>query len=321
MSVAAPQTTPTRDRAQIPERYKWNLADLFASEDAWRQAKDELVAEIPSVDAFQGQLATSARTLRDALDLVFDLQRRLAKIYVYASMRSDEDTRESKPLGMRQEIEQVATELGGRAAWLEPEILAMDPATVEKFLAEESGLAIYRHYLDDILRRQAHTGTAGEERLLAEASRIAAVPENLHGLLVDADLPRPEVTLSDGRTVTLDGATFALYRAVENRADRRAVFAAYFGVLHDYRRTLGAALYGAVQRDLFYARARKYGSALESALDTDQIPVAVYHGLVDNVGANLATFHRYLDLRSRILGVEQLHYYDLYAPLLLGDEA
>jgi len=192
----------------------------------------------------------------------------------------------------------------------------MERALVERFVAEEPGLAVYRHGLDDLLRRQAHTGTEGEERILADAGLMSDGPSAIHELLVDADLPRPEVTLSTGETVALDPSSFARHRASPVRGDRRKVFSAYFGRLHDFRRTFGATLDANVKRDVFNARARKYGSALEAALDADAIPTSVYESLIAQVDANLGTFHRYLKLRQRILGVETLRYSDLYAPLL-----
>jgi len=316
MTVASAETTRTPARDQIEERFKWDLTALYPSDDDWRKDKRNLAGEIPGLDAHRGRLGDSAAALLAALDGAYGLRRRLGRLVSYASMRSDEDTRDSAARAMRQEIIQLANDLAARAAFLEPEILALERATVERFLDEEPRLAVYRHPLDDILRRQAHTGTAGEEKIIADAGRLATAPGDIHELLVDADLPHPEVTLSDGRRVALDGSSFHLYRALPDRDDRKSVFAAYFGNLHAYRRTLGATLYAAVERDLFYARARRYGSALESALDTAAIPVAVYHSLIDHVGENLATFHRYLGLRRRILEVDELHYYDLYAPLL-----
>jgi len=310
----APEAPP--ERAAVAAELRWDLGELCADDDAWRGAKAALVAAIPGVDRFRGSLGESAGALRAALDAIFGLQRDFGRLFSYASMRADEDTRVGATLAMRQELQQVASDFAARVAWLEPEILELERSSVEAFLGAEPGLAIYRHYLDDLLRRQAHTLSAGEEKILADAGLTAGGPESIHGLLIDAELPRPEVTLADGTVARLDVATFSRYRAVANRDDRQRVFRAYFGQLHDFRRTLGATLYANVQRDLFVARARRYGSALECALDANAIPVAVYEGLVENVGAQLATFHRYLDLRRRILGVDQLGYHDLYAPLL-----
>ena len=319
MTLAAPRpdraTTPP-ERHELPPARTWSLSDLYPSDDAWRTAKAALVAALPEAEHGRGTLADSPQALRAALDALMALHRELLRLHSYASMRSDEDLRLSAPLAMKQEIALVSNDLAARSAWLEPEILAMAGSTVAAHVAAEPGLAVYRHYLDDLLRRQAHTGSAEAERILADAGLMADGPVAIHELLVDADLPRPEVTLSTGETVALDPSSFARWRGVPDRDDRRRVFEAYFGRLHEFRRTLGAALDANVKRDVFFARARRYGSALERALDGFAIPVTVYEGLVAQANAHLGTFHRYLELRRRILGVEQLHAHDLYAALL-----
>jgi len=305
-----------RDRGEIPDKYKWNLADIYPTDQAWREAKEALVAELPKLSVYQGTLGESAETLRGALDQLYTLDKELTRLYVYASMRSDLDTRVSEYQGMKQEIAQVASSFSAEIAFVEPEILKLDKATIAAFLETDPGLQVYEHYLDDILRRQAHTGTEGEERIIADASLISRGAREVFGVFSNADFPYPSVTLSDGETVRLDQAGFARFRAVANREDRSKVFAAFFGAIGEYRATIGAALSANVQKDLFYMKARKYGSTLESALDANNIPVAVYHNLVDGVSENLATFHRYLKLRKRMLGLDELHYYDLYAPLV-----
>jgi oligoendopeptidase F len=313
-TTAQVQASP--ERAALPAARTWNLADLYPSDDAWRAAKAAFAARMPELERGRGTLASSPVALAAALDALFGLHRELVRLHSYASMRSDEDLRASAPLAMKQEIALVANELASRSSWLEPEIVAMERATVATFLAAEPALAVYRHYLDDLLRRQAHTGSAEEERILAAAGLMADGPAAIHELLVDAELPRPSLTLSTGETVALDPAGFARWRGVAHRGDRERVFAAWFGALHEFRRTLGAALDSNVKRDVFFARARRYGSALERALDGDAIPVAVYEGLVEQANAHLPTFHRYLALRRRILGVDALAYHDLYAALL-----
>ncbi|RPH38002.1 oligoendopeptidase F family protein, partial [bacterium] len=160
------------------------------------------------------------------------------------------------------------------------------------------------------------TGTEGEEKIIADAGLMADAPDNIFGVFSNAEFPFPEVTLADGKTVKLDKAAFALYRAVPNRGDREKVFAAYFGKLNQFRRTFGTQLYAEIKKDMFYMASRNYESCLASALDNNNIPVQVYHSLVDGVNANLATFYRYLNLRKRMLGVDTLHYYDLYAPVV-----
>ena len=307
-----------RDRSKIPEQYQWNLADIYPTDEAWKKAKEQLVAEISSLQQYRGTLNQDAERLLGCLDVVNRFAKEYARLNSYARMHSDEDTRDSKYLAMDQEIRQIGATLGAAEAFVEPEILKLDRATVESFLKKETKLEVYRHYLDDILRRQAHTGTEGEEKIIADASLMADSAHSIFGIFSNAEFPYPEVALTDGKKVKLDQAAFSLHRAVPNREERKQVFAAFFGALHEYRRTFGVQLYANLKKDMFYMKARKYPSCLQSALDANNIPVQVYYSLVDNVNANLSTFHRYLKLRKRMLAVDELHYYDLYAPLVSG---
>jgi oligoendopeptidase F len=314
-----------RDRNKTPDQYKWNLADIYSSDASWKEAKQRLTESnpaaernitIPALKKYKETLGSSAQQLLACLDLVTELNKEFARLYSYASMSLDQDTKVQSYLGMQQEMSQLGAAFSAQAAFIEPEILKIDPAKVQGFIKSEKKLEIYRHYLDDILRRRAHTGTEGEEKIIADAGLMADAASSIHGIFSNADFPYPEVTLSDGKTVKLDAAGFALQRASINREDRKNVFAAFMNKLNDYRRTYGTQLNAQVKKDLFYKNARNYPSCLESSLDANNVPVQVYNSLIENVNKNLNTFHRYLKLRQRILGVDQLHYYDLYAPLL-----
>jgi oligoendopeptidase F len=314
LSIAV--TAQERDRAKIADKYKWDLSQIYPSDAAWRAAKDKLSGELPSVRAFKGQLGTSAAKLADALDTSSRLSKELSRLFVYASMMSDQDTRVSTYQGMQQEMIQVATTFGAETSYMEPEILKIDKAKIDGFVASEPRLKVYRLYLDDIQRRRAHTLSDGEERLLASSGIVTSQPSNIYGILSDADFPYPTVTLSDGKTLKLDSATFSAARANPNRADRDKVMAAFFNALGAFRGTFGATMNGQVQGDVFVAKARKYDSALQAALDGPNIPTSVYMHLIDGVNKNLPAFHRYLALRKKMLGLPDLHYYDLYAPLV-----
>jgi oligoendopeptidase F len=305
-----------RDRSKVPDQYKWNLTDLYPSDEAWRAAKEKLVAELPRIREFKGTLTTAPQRLADALEFTSRLSKELARLYSYASMAADQDTRDSKYQAMRQEMVQVGASFGAETSFFEPEILKAGRATIDKFLAAEPRLTIYRVYLDDILRRAPHTLSEPEERLLASSAVIGSTPSTVYGVFSDADFPYPSVTLSDGKTVRVDSAGFNVYRMLPNRDDRQKVMSAFFTALGTYRGTFGATMNGQVQSDVFYGRARNYQSALEASLDAANIPTSVYTRLIDGVNRNLPTFHRYLKLRQRMMGVSELHYYDLYAPLV-----
>jgi oligoendopeptidase F len=305
-----------RDRARIPDKYKWNLADLYPTEAAWRAEKDRFAADVAQLKPFQGRLASSAAVLADALDKMFTLARTLGRLGTYATLSADQDTRDSAHQGMKQEIAQLASAFGAQEAFIEPEILKAGKAAVDRFVASEPRLKVYRFYLDDIARRRAHTLSEGEEGLLAASGPVVQASSNVYNILANADFPYPTVGLSDGRSVKLDQAAFAALRALPVRADREKVMTAFFNALGAFSRTFGTTMDGEVQKVRFIANARKYGSALEASLDGANIPTSVYMRLVDGVNRQLPTFHRYLKLRQRILKVDQLHYYDLYAPLV-----
>jgi oligoendopeptidase F len=305
-----------RDRSKVPDRYKWNLADLYPNDAAWRAAKDKLANDLPQLRQYKGKLTSSAATLAAALEKQTAFDKELSRLYVYASLLADQDTRASGPQGMRQEMTQLAATFGAESAYIEPEILKANKATLEKYMASEPRLKVYEFYLHDVIRRAAHTLSDAEEKLLADAGPVASSASNIFNILQNADFPYPSVTLSDGRTVKVDQAGYTDLRALPNRADREKVMAAFFKSLGSFSRTFGTTMDGEVQKVLFTAKARKYQTALEAMLDTPNIPTSVYTRLIDGVNRNLPAFHRYLKLRKQMMGLDQLHYYDLYAPLV-----
>jgi oligoendopeptidase F len=316
LTLALPAGAQERDRAKIPDQYKWDLTPLYQSEEAWRAAKDKLAAEIPKLADFKGTLGTSAGRLADALEFGSRINQELSRLYTYVSLLSDQDTRVARNQGFVQEMVQLAARAGEAGAYLEPEILKIDKATLDRFIAEEPRLTVFAFYLQDIQRRRAHTLSDAEERLLASSSVIASAPQTIYGIFSDADFPYPSVTLSDGKSVKLDSSSFNLYRALPNRDDRQKVMSTFFGELGKFHGTFGSTLNGQVQADAFYAGARRYANSLEASLDAANLPTAVYTQLVDGVNQGLPTFQRYLQLRRKMMKLPELHYYDLYAPLV-----
>ncbi len=305
-----------RERAQISDRYKWNLADIYPSTEAWRAAKDRIPKELPKIGQFRGKLGASASTLADALDTLYALDKELSRAFVYVGMLADQDTRESAPQGMREEMVQVGAAFAAEASYIEPEILKIPKATLDKFIAAEPRLKVYGFYLEDIIRRAPHTLSDAEEKILAAAGPLAASPSNIYNILSNADFPYPTVTLSDGKPAKLDAAAFSTLRGVPDRNDRQKVMSSFFQSLGGFSRTFGTTMNSEVQKVLFYSKARKYPSTLEMVLDGPNIPVSVYTRLIEGVNRALPSFHRYLKLRKRMMGLDELHYYDLYAPLV-----
>ncbi len=304
----------TRGRTEISPQHTWKLEDLYPSDQAWDDAKEKTVSKFDGVLSFKGKLGDSTSELLGCLELDSNISKELVHLHSYAAMKSDEDTRNSKYLALKQQIEQIIADYRAKASFIEPEITRMDTAKIDQFITQEPGLRIYEMYLKNIQRLKAHKLFEKEEKLLAEVSLLADSPHSIFSVFSNAELPFPQVTLSDGAIATLNQAGYAHYRASPNRDDREKVFQAFWTMFDNFKLTFGAQLDANIKRDIFYARARKYSSCLESAMAPDNIPKEVYLALIENVNRNLPTFHRYLDLKKRMLGVESLKYSDLYAP-------
>ena len=308
----------TRERSEVSAKYKWKLEDLYASDQAWNKAKQELVAQFDEVTNYQGKLAGSASELLACLEFDSRVSKEFGRLYSYASMKSDEDTRSSESLAMKQEMQQLSTDYNSKAAFITPEIARMDKDQIDTFIKKERGLKIYKMTLYDIQRKKAHTLSEKEEKILAEAGLLADGPSSIYGIFSNAELPYPEITLSDGTTAKLTKAGYSRHRASPNREDREAVFQAFWETFTRFKGTFGTQLYANVKKDMFYTRTRGYESSLHSALDENNIPTEVYMALIENVTNNLDSFHRSLKLKKRMLGVETLKYSDLYAPVVKG---
>ena len=308
----------TRERAEVSAKYKWKLEDLYASDEAWNKAKQELAAQFDEVTGYQGKLASSASELLACLEFNSRVSKEFGRLYSYAHMKSDEDTRNSNYLAMEQEMQQLSTDYSSKAAFITPEIAEMDKDKIDKFIEQKRGLKIYKMALYDIQRMKAHTLSEKEEKILAEASLLASGPSTIYGVFSNAELPYPEIELNDGTMAKLTKAGYARHRASTNRKDREAVFQAFWETFTKFKGTFGTQLYANVKKDMFYARTRGYESSLRSALDSDNIPTEVYMALIENVTNNLDSFHRYLNLKKRMLGVETLKYSDVYAPVVKG---
>jgi oligoendopeptidase F len=304
------------ERANVPEKLKWNTADLFASEDAWYQAKDAVAARVPKLADFQGRLGESADVFYTALSSMIAVDQDLTKLRVYSGMRGDEDTRLAKPMEMNQVIDQLAVQFSSTTAYVQPEILALGAERVNGFIAADPRLAPYQPYLDEILRYAPHTLSAPEEKVASQAEIMADNAGRAYRTFKDADLPYPEITLSTGEKVRLDAQAYTRYRASTNRADRDQVFQAFFSSFKGFERTLGTTLDGEVKAHLFNKDVHKYGSCLEASLFNSNVPVSVYRQLISDVHTNLPTLHRYLRLRQRMMSVDTLRYEDLYAPII-----
>jgi oligoendopeptidase F len=310
-----------KDRSEVPEKYTWDLKDLYPSVAAWKEAKGKVLVRMGEIGAFKGKLGDSAGSLYGGLLTLMEVKKETVRLFVYAMQLCDQDTRVAENSALRQEADQLMTTLAAASSFVEPEILALDRSKVEGFLKAEPKLVPYRPYLDDILRRKSHTRSPEVEKVLAQASSMALAPDNIYSTFTGADLPYPEVTLSTGEKVRLDVSGYARHRGSAVREDRIKVFQSFWKAMSAFEGTFGQGLYGHISTHIFNRDARNYASCLDAALDENAIPTAVYTRLVEDVHANLPTLHRYLSLRKRMMGVDSLRYEDLYAPIVKEMEA
>ncbi|MFA9388431.1 MAG: oligoendopeptidase F [Prolixibacteraceae bacterium] len=313
---AAMNSYSQKTRSEIADQYKWNLNDVYGSEESWRTAKTELTQKLDEVEQFKGTLTQSAQNLLNCLEWNSNVTKEASKLYIYAGMNSDLDTRDMKFTGMKQELQQLFSDFGAKSAFIQPEILSAEWSTIDGFIQSEPKLEMYRMGLENMFRTKKHTLSEAEERIMALSGMIGGTAQQVYSTFSNAELPQPEVTLSDGEKISIGSAEYSKYRASSNRADREIVFDAYWNNYAKFKASFGEMLYGNVKTDMFNAKARHYESSLEAALYPNDIPTDVYHSLVENVNKNLPAFHRYLKIKKRMMGVDTLKYLDLYAPVV-----
>ena len=309
---------PQRD--QIPVEETWNLTDLYADDAAW-QAEFEVAQTYPAkLSAYAGRLGESGATMLEYFTLVQEASVLLLNLANYAFRKGDQDTRVAQYQAMGGKISSLAVEVNGAISFETPEILSIDADKLERFMKEEPGLELYRRYLTIIQDQKAHVLSDAEEKLLAAVGDLAHAPEDIFGKLTDADLTFPSATDGEGNEVPLSNGAFVPTQMSEDRVLRKNAFETFYGVYGSVRNTAAATLNAEAKQRQFYANARKYPSALAAAVAGTRVPESVYHNLIQTVNANLDKMHRYIRLRKKLLGVDELHMYDIYAPMVSGGE-
>jgi oligoendopeptidase F len=314
------------DRTAVPDIFKWDLRPLFASDEAWDAARLELLAEIPRLEAYNGTL-DDPTSLRACLDLYFRLHSDANFITLYANLRQSTAQSDERATAMAQRSLAAMDELMRAAAFIRREVLTLPHESLAAAYAAEPELATFRPYLDNLRRRADRLLHPDAERVLAllgdnlwaeiDLNEIPSALEDVFGALL-TDIPWPEITDEEGTQVQLTLSNYSKYRASSNRDVRRRAVAALFGTLRQYQHALAAALSGQSELDVAYARARGYDTALEAYLEKDGLATAVYDNLVSTINANLPLLHRYVELRKKALGLDDIHLYDLYVPIAEG---
>ncbi len=303
-------------REEVPVEYTWNLADIFESDEAWL-AEYEALKEYPArVAAFQGSLGRSAADLLAFFRLSDEMEVRLGKLHGYAHCMSDVDTANGYYQDLRGKAMATYIAIAGAAAFADPEILAIPEETLSAFLAEEPALAEYERSLYKIRRRAAHMLTPEGERLLAAAGEMAGGPDQIGSTFRNADLRFPDVTDAAGNVYPLTNGSLVPLLESDDRDLRCRVFETYYTRLSEYKNTVAATLDAQFKQLRFFAEARRYESTLAASLDRTEVPVAVYHNLIEAVHQNLDKMYRYVALRKKMLGVDELHMYDVYTPIV-----
>ncbi|CAH0417074.1 oligoendopeptidase F [Periweissella fabaria] len=304
---------PTRD--EVAESQTWDLSKIFANDEAWEQALKGVQAELPEVAEYAGTLAESATQLLAATQAILDVTRKVEKIYVYASMKSDQDTANSKYQGYNAQAGMLWAKASGAIAYFEPEVLAIAPAVLSEFIGTNNELNAYQHFFDKITEARGHVLTPNEEKLLAGASDIFSASENTFGVLDNADLKFGIVQDEDGNDVQLSNGVYSRHLESTNREVRKQAFTTLYESYDQFQHTFASTLSQHVHGHNYLASVHNYDSARQSALAGNSIPESVFETLIDQVNEHLPLLHRYVALRKRILGVDELHTYDLYTPI------
>ena len=307
---------PKTKRSEVPEELTWNLQDMFESDEAW-MAEYESLKEMPKqIAAFQGRLGESAETLLEYLKAQDELELRLAPFYGYASCKNDQDQADARYQDMRGKTMSCLIAISSASAFATPEIMAIDEDRLNLFYVAQPELETYRRVLYQIRRRAAHILSPAEEKLLAAAGEMADAPENIGSVFRNADLKFPAVEDSKGEQHALTGGSYGPLMESEDRVLRRNAFETLYGRIDEYKNTIAATLDAQFKQLRFFAGARKYPSTIEASLDRTEVPVEVYTNLIEAVHGNLDKMYRYVRLRKKLLGVDELHMYDVYTPIV-----
>jgi len=310
-----------RARDQIPQEDTWALEDLYPSDESWEQALSALTARQAEAAAFAGKLGESGETLCAFLHLVEDVDGQSELLANYAMRKADQDTRNATYQAMVGKLMGVLTAVGAAFSFATPEIMAIPEEALEGFYKAAPGLERYRRYLNNERRRREHTLSAAEERLLAAAGEMANAPETVFGAFLNADMRYPDAVDSEGKPHALSQSTFVPLEESGDRALRKSAYENLYNTLGGMRNTAAGLLDAQNKQQKFFATARKYGSAREAAMDRTNVPVSVYDNLIEAVHRNMDKMHRYVRLRKKLLGVDELHFYDVYTPLLKDEPA
>ena len=308
-------------REEADARYKWAIEDLYKDDEDCKRDYELLKSRIPELTKFRGRLGESAEVLLSMQKLSDELNQLLEKVYVYANQRLHENTDNSTYQNLASQAQGLLVELSESLSFVEPELMELPDGIIETFLDENEELLVYRQYFENIIRQKKHVLPTEQEQLLAAMGEVAESPKDIFSMFNNADIRFPEITGEDGHPVQVTHGRYMSLMQSRNRQVRKDAFEAMYGVYGDWRNTLAAMYRANVKQEAFLAKAHKYTSDLEAALDGSHIPVKVYEQLIEAVHESMPLMYRYMKLRKKLLGVEELHMYDLYVPVIEQDHS
>ncbi|MCE5171060.1 oligoendopeptidase F [Paenibacillus profundus] len=301
-------------RSEVPQEDRWKLEDLFGSKAEWEREYELVLQLLEKMKQYHGKLS-DAKTLSACFELEDDISLHTERLYVYANMRHHEDTAEPQYQSLSEKSKQLTVTVGEALSFMTPEILALSDEQLDKLIADPA-LASYRFTLTEMKRQKAHVLSKQEEALLAQVGSMSKAPESIYSMLNNADMKFPKIKNEKGEEVELTHGRYIQFLESRNADVRKAAFEAVYGTYRGQRNTIAATLNANVTKNLFYARARKYPSTLEMYLYGDNIPKEVYTNLINTIHKHLPLMHRYMKLRKQLLNVDELHMYDLFAPVV-----
>jgi oligoendopeptidase F len=304
------------ERKDALKENTWDLESLFKDFHAWDESYKRALEMANKFESYKTKVVSSSNSLYSALSESDELYRIVQNLYSYSSMKLDEDTREGKSQALSDKALGLYVEVNEKTSFLTPEILTLEESTLEKFYKEEPKLKLYKQSIDDIMRQKSHVLSAREESILAQMGEVADSPQKIYSMLNNADLKFPTIKDENGKDVEITHGNFIPFMESKDRAVRKAAFQGLYGVYEGYKNTFAATLNGDLKKNIFNSKIRNYNSSREASLDENNIPVKVYDNLIHSIHNNLDSMYKYMEIRKRALGMEELHMYDLYTPIV-----
>ncbi len=301
-------------RKELDDKYKWKLEDIYSSDKDWEMDFESVSEMIDGITRFEGILGQSAENIRECFILSDKISQKMSNLFVYANMRKDEDQSVTFFQQLKDRAMSLSTHISAVLSFIQPELLSIDENVLRSFIEETGELKVYKHEIEDMLRQKAHVLSDKEEKLLAMSGEMAETADNVFSIFNTADLKFPEIKDEDGNDIELTHGRYGTFLESKNRDVRKDAFYAMYDTYSKYRNSLGAMLSGSIKTEIFYAKVRNYESCIKAALDADNIPLTVYDKLIETVNNGLPLLWKYLNIKKKAIGLDEMHMYDLYVP-------